>query len=180
MNPPYDKSMAIQMNQWLQQQSADIDDSDLLNLAAWLDGRVDGRQYERSRDRVEMLLAADPQWLASALDMQNLHAEPVLANELQLAQALISAGNASERRGSWRLLVQRCKQSLQPLPLAFAATITALVMVGSVRMGQMAALEFGSEDLQTASMLQVTRLDFGASDTLAMNDPQSDAGLTGL
>lgn len=177
--------MATQMNQWLQRQSADIDDSDLLSLAAWLDGRVDGRldgrQHEQARDRVEMLLAADPQWLASALDMQTLHAEPVLANELQLAQALVSAGNASARRRSnWRLLVQRCKQSLQPLPLAFAATITALVMVGSVRMGQMAALEFGSEDLQTASMLQVTQLDFGASDALAMNDPQSDTGLTGL
>lgn len=177
--------MATQMNQWLQRQSQDLDDHDLddrdlLNVAAWLEGRLDGRQHERARDRVEMLLAADPQWLASALDMQTLHAEPVLANELQFAQALVNADNAHLLRADWRLLLQRCKQSLQPMPLAFAATITALVMVGSVHMGQMAALEFGSEDLQTASMLQVTQLDFGASDALAMNDLQSDAGLTGL
>lgn len=159
------------MSHELQQQTA-ADAIDTLAIAAWLDGRLDSRQQVPVRDDVERLLAADPAWLEAALALRDIGTEPVLASEIQAAQALIVAAPCLSRGTAF---LQRLRDVLsegarQPLPLAFAATLAVFVTAASLWMGEMAAIEFGVEDMQSASLLEVTRLDYSASTLVAMND----------
>jgi hypothetical protein len=171
MNPLYDKELVARMSHELQQQTA-ADAVDALALAAWLDGQLDSRQQAPVRDDVERLLAADPAWLEAALALRDIGAEPVLASEIQAAQALVVAAPCLSRGTA---LLQRLRAALsdgarQPLPLAFAATLAVFVMAASLWMGEMAAIEFAVEEMQSASMLEVTRLDYSASTLVAIND----------
>ena len=161
--------MATLMDQWLHQQRVEFDDGDLNNLAAWLEGNRNDRQA--SRDRVELLLASDPQWLGAALALPGVSTEPVPAEEVLSAQALVGA--CSARVSLLSHTYASLRQSFsgwQPMPIAFAATIVALVTVGSFWVSEQAAIEFGVDDMQSASMLDVTRLDFGANPQFAIND----------
>jgi hypothetical protein len=176
MNPPYDNDLAARMNHWLQAQRDASDAIDPLALASWLEGRLEGRQHVELRDEVEWLLAADPAWLEAALALRDIGAEPVLASEIQAAQALVVATPRFSRWLAWRAgalaaLFDGVKGALrQPLPLAFAATLAVFATVASLWMGEMAAIEFGVEDMQSASLLEVTRIDYGATALVAMND----------
>ena len=140
---------------------APLSDADLSQIAAWLDGQLD----ERRSAHVEALLAADAELLTRVLALRELHSEPVAAAELLQAQALVAA------RAVGPSLLQRCVHAfallLQPqrAPVAVGAVMTVAMIAGSLWFGTLASQEFGGDELQSVSMLEVTRLDFAAIDS---------------
>lgn len=136
-------------------------DADLAQIAAWLDGPLD----ERRSAHVEALLAADAELLTRVLALRESHSEPVAAAELLEAQALVAA------RAPGPSLLQRCTHAFallfdpQRAPVAVGAMMTVATIVGSLWFGTLASQEFSGDELQSASMLEVTRLDFAAIDS---------------
>lgn len=141
-----------------------VDDCDLLQIAAWLDGRLD----ERRAADVEALLANDRGLLERVLALRELHTEPVAAAELLRAQALVAAApkrpSLREKIVAWLMP----SQSWQTAPLAVGVMMSVVVMAGSVWFGTLASQEFGTEDLQSASLLEITQLDFNIDDSEAI------------
>lgn len=139
-------------------------DRDLLEISAWLDGRLD----ERRAADVEYLLANDRELLERVLTLRELHTEPVAAAELLRAQALVVAApkcpSLREQIAAWLMPVQ----GWHTAPLAAGVMMSVVVMAGSVWFGTLASQEFGSEDLQTASSMEITQLDFSVDDSDAI------------
>lgn len=160
--PPYDASMQKIMNQWLLQKREPTSDRDFLELAAWLDGRLDGRSDVSRAERVELLLASDADLLRSVLALPEMTTEPVPACDLLAAQALVT-GRAQRSRMA---KLSDWLHNWQPVPMAAAAMFSVLVVAGSTWMGRMAAAELGVEDMQVASQQQITQLDFVGLDSV--------------
>ena len=155
------------MKQQAQQHCTPVSDDDLLHIAAWLDHRLD----EHSAACVEALLATDPELLKTALSLRDSAPEPVPAMDLLHAQALVTALPTSILSWPyWRVALLKGWRELQPIPLAFGATVAALVVACSLWLGAVAALGLGIEDMQAASMLEITQLDFGASTLVSINE----------
>ena len=139
-------------------------DRELLQIAAWLEGRLD----ERHAADVEYLLASDRELLARTLALRELHTEPVAAVELLRAQALVPAApyrpTLRQRIVEWLTL----PPGWQVAPVAAGSMMTVAVMAGSVWFGTLASQEFGADDLQSASLLEITQIDFsiGNGDTI--------------
>ncbi len=142
-----------------------LDDHDLLQIAAWLDGRLD----ERRAVDVEDWLAKDRGLLERVLALREMHTEPVAAAELLRAQALVAV--APKRSSLYENLREKIaarlirSQRWQTAPLAMGVMMSVVVMAGSVWFGTLASQEFGAEDLQTASLLEITQLDFNIDDS---------------
>lgn len=135
-------------------------DRDLLQIAAWLDGRLD----EPHAADIELLLANDRDLLERTLALRELHTEPVAAAELLRAQQLVTAApyrpSLREQIAAWLTP----PQGWHAAPVAAGAMMTVLVMAGSLWFGTLASQELGADDLQTASLLEITRLDFSVED----------------
>lgn len=165
--PPYDASTQKIMDQWLQRQREPSSDRELLELAAWLDARLDGQLDEQQAARVELLLASDKDLLHGVLALQNITTEPVPACDLLAAQALVADRVAQPSMVKQIAKLFAWPRNWQPVPMAAAALFSVLVVTGSLWMGRIVAAELGVEDMQIASQQQITQLDFGGLDSVA-------------
>lgn len=180
--PPFGAGEKNIMKRWLEQeaQSANGDgllshdqlrDGDaLLQIAAWLDGRLN----ERDSARIELLLASDPQWLQAALALRQSSPEPVPSAELLRGQALVpvfkesfsKAGSVIKRPArvpTWLTTLWSAWQNWQPVPVAAGAMLSALIVTGGVWLGSAASQDFSLDDLQATSQFEITQLDFSGS-----------------
>lgn len=133
-----------------------LHDDELLQIAAWLDGRLD----ERCAAAIEARMADDRELLERVLALREFHAEPVAAAELQRAQALVGTKPA---RPSWREQIADWlapSRNWQPAPVAMGALATIAVMAGSLWFGTLASQELSGENFQLASQPEITQLDF--------------------
>lgn len=136
---------------------ATLQDDELLQIAAWLDGRLD----ERRAAAIEARMADDRELLERVLALREFHPEPVAAAELQRAQALVVA--TPRRRPFWREQLSALllpAHGWQPAPMAMGALATVAVMAGSLWFGTLASREMSGEDFQLASQQEITQLDF--------------------
>jgi hypothetical protein len=182
--PPFGAGEKDIMKRWLEReaQSANgdgwfcrdqlLDGDPLLQIAAWLDGRLN----ERDSARVELLLASDPHWLQATLALRQLSPEPVPTVELQRGQALVSASTARSssamrpaRTLQWLTTLWSAWQNWQPVPLAAGAMLSALIVTGGVWLGSAASQDFSLDDLQSTSQFEITQLDFSGSNGVAVS-----------
>jgi len=133
-----------------------LQEDELLQIAAWLDGKLD----ERRAAAIEARMADDRELLERVLALRESHAEPVAAAELQRAQALVKAKPPRpplrEQLMAWLMPAHRW----QPAPMAMGAALTVAVMAGSLWFGTLASQELSDADFQTAAQLDITQLDF--------------------
>ena len=176
--PPFGAGEKDIMKRWLQQEAKSakgdglfdcdqlLDGDPLLQIAAWLDGRLN----QRDSARVELLMASDPQWLQAALALRQSSLEPVPTAELLRGQALVSAStvrSTATKRSvyslQWLTTLWSAWQNWQPVPIAAGAMLSALIVTGGVWLGGAASQDFSLDDLQSTSQFEITQLDFSGS-----------------
>ena len=172
LKPPFDAGAKNIMKRWLEQQTQPEPGDQLLQIAAWLDGRLSARESAQ----VELLLASDPQWLQAALTLRASTPVPVPTAELLCAQNLISTSTRSsiatqrpQRAPQWVTTLWSAWQNWQPVPIAAGAMLSALIMAGGIWLGTAASQDFGLEDLQTTSQFEITQLDFSGINVNSKN-----------